>query len=547
MEAIRSRTETHLHNIRSNRSEVRSIDPQHNAGDEDLLNQIGYKQELRRHYSTLETFGISFSIMSLLPSISSILPTLLESGLGGAFWSWLAASIMITIVGISMSMAASAIPTSGGLYYYTNYYCPDSYRVPLSFLIGCANSLGLLGGYCSISYGFAVEVLSAVSISQDGAFEVTNGKNYGVFAATVISTMIIACLATKQAAKLQAISIYVNVFLVLLFVIAVPVGFSKHHTFNSRGMIFGDFTNARSWPVGWSVCLSLQGAVWVIGSFDSVIHCSEECKNPQKAMAWGIVGSIVACAILGVAVVAVCCACIIGGDITRILDSETGSAMAQIIYDSLGKKWAVAFMALISVGQYLMAISITIAISRQIWSFARDDGLPIIYNWVKYVDPRVKVPVRATILAGIIALLLGLLSLINGNAGSNALFSLAINSNSLAWMMPTLLILLPYGRKKFIPGPFWFGKPISYTIMLLAVLWLMFIIISSTFPDNKEVDKNTMNYTVVINVGVWILSLFYYYVHGYKKYSGPRSNLDMPDYVDGSSVALMDEVLSEKA
>ncbi|KAI5958976.1 uncharacterized protein KGF55_005630 [Candida pseudojiufengensis] len=545
MEAIRSRTETHLHNIMSNRSEVRSIDPKRNAGDEELLNQIGYKQELRRHYSTFETFGISFSIMSLLPSIASILPVLLESGLGGAWWSWFAASCMITLVGCSMSFLGSALPTSGGLYYYANYYSPDSIRVPISFLIGWANTLGLLGGYCSISWGFAVEVLSAVNISMDGNFDVTNARCYGIYAATIISTVIIACLTTKNAARLQGIAVYVNVFLVLLFVIAVPVGYSRNHTFNTRGQIFGDFTNSRSWSTGWSVCLSLQGAVWVIGSFDSVIHCSEECKDPQRAIGFGIVGSIVACAILGIGVVSVCCACIIDGDISRVLESETGSAMAQIIDDALGRKWATAFMALISVGQYMMAVSIVLAISRQVFASSRDSLIPVVSNYLKYINPKYKIPVRSTCFCGIMALILGLLSLI-GPAGANALFSLAINSNSVAWGTPMLLVLLPYGRKKFIPGPFWFGKTISYSIMLLAVLWLMFIIISSTFPDNIEVDKKTMNYTVVINVGIWILALIYYFVYGYKVYSGPKSNLDEPEYSDGSSVAIMDEVLSEK-
>ena len=54
MRSITSRTEDHLHNVISHRSEVRSIDPQHNAGDVELLAQIGYKQELNRHYSTLQ-------------------------------------------------------------------------------------------------------------------------------------------------------------------------------------------------------------------------------------------------------------------------------------------------------------------------------------------------------------------------------------------------------------------------------------------------------------------------------------------------------------
>lgn len=484
--------------------------------------------------------------MGLLPSIASVLAQGLEAGPGGLVWGWFIACIFIFCVGTSMSFMGSAIPTSGGLYYYTNYYCPDSIRVPFSFLIGCSNSLGLIGGLCSISYGFATEVLSAVSISQDGQFDITNGKCYGVFAACVITNVIVACLTTKHAASLQTASIVVNVFLVLLFLIAVPAGFGSN--FNSRGFIFGNFENARDWSVGWSFFISLQPAVWVIGSFDSVIHCSEEAMNAQRSIPVGILGSISACWFLGWFVVIVCAACIKDGDVARILNTPTGSPMAQIIYDALGKKWAVAFMSLISVGQYLMAISITIALSRQIWSFARDDGLPVVYQYVKYVNPRIKIPVRASIFAGILALLLGLLVLINGTAGSGALFSLGICSNSLAWGAPVVLILLPYGRKKFIPGPFYFGKWISTTICVIASCWLGFIIVLTMFPDSKKVDKDSMNYTVVINVGVWILSLVYYFTWGYRVYSGPKSNLDHLDteYLEGASLPAMDEVLQEK-
>ncbi|KAI5951235.1 hypothetical protein KGF54_004309 [Candida jiufengensis] len=545
MEAVSSKVDSHIHSVLSHRNALRHIDPDKHLKDEDLLKQIGYKQELRRHYTIFETFGISFSIMSLLPSIASILPILLSSGLLGAWLSWFVASFFIFLVGCGLSFLGSAIPTSGGLYYYTNYFCPESIRVPLSFLIGCANTLGLSAGTCAINYGFAVEVLSAVFIQRDGDFEITDAKLYGLFAACVVSNIVIASLATKQAARLQAISVYLNLFLIALFVIAVPIGYSKNNKFNSKELIFSDLTNFREWPIGWSVCLSLQGAVWVIGAFDSVIHCSEECKNPQQAVAWGILGSIGACGVFGVAIVSVCVACIKDGNVQRVLESSTGSAMAQIIYDALGKQWSVAFMALIALGQYFMSTSIVIAVSRQAWSFARDDGLPIIYNWVKYVDPRIKVPVRATIFVGGLCLSLGLLVFI-GPAGANALFSLTICSNNLAWMMPTLMILLPYGRKKFVPGPFWFGKPLSYTIMTAGVSWMIFVMGLSLFPDNIKVDKETMNYTVVINVGMWILSLTYYFLHGHKKYSGPKSNLeDEDEFAEGSSVIMVEEVYAE--
>ncbi|KAI3403663.2 hypothetical protein KGF56_003590 [Candida oxycetoniae] len=488
--------------------------------------------------------------MGLLPSISSVLNQGLEAGPAGLVWGWFIAGFFITIVGCAMSFLGSAIPTSGGLYYYANYYCPDLFRVPLSFVIACSNSLGLMGGLCSISYGFAVEVLSAVAISQDGNFNITNAKCYGIFAACVVSNIIISCLATQHAASLQTASIVVNVFLVLLFLIAVPAGMG--HGFNSRGFIFGNFENARDWGTVWSVFISLQPAVWTIGSFDSVIHCSEESKNAQRSIPIGILGSIIACWSLGWFIVIVCAACIKDGNVPRVLSSDTGSAMAQIIYDSLGKKWAVAFMSLIAVGQYLMAISIMIALSRQIWSFARDDGLPIVYRYVKYVDPKIKVPVRASIFAGILSLFLGLLVLINGTAGSGALFSLGICSSSLAWAVPSLLILLPHGWKKFQPGPFYFGKTLSTGICAVSVCWLFFIIVLNMFPDNKKVDRDSMNYTVVINVGVWFLSLVYYFAWGYKVYSGPKSNLDESNKdeseteSDESPIPLIESVIETK-
>ncbi|KGU29635.1 hypothetical protein MG7_01701 [Candida albicans P34048] len=543
MNAIKSRTEDHFHQLSTIRSPTRDIDPQHNAGDVELLAQIGYKQELKRHYSTLQVFGIAFSIMGLLPSIASVLTTGLESGPAGLVWGWFLSSIFILCIGISLAFLGSAIPTSGGLYYYTNYYCPDAFRVPLSFMIGCSNSLGLIGGLCSISYGFAVQVLSAVYIQQDGAFEITNAKCYGIFVACVVSNTIICCLATKQAALLQTVSIIVNVFLVLLFLIAVPAG--KGGDFNSRSFIFSNFENSRDYGTVWSFALSWMPAIWTIGAFDSTIHCSEEAKNAQRAIPVGIIGSISACWILGWAICIVCAACIKDGDVSRVLESDTGSAMAQIIYDALGKKWAVAFMSLIAVGQYLMSMSIMIALSRQIWSFARDDGLPVVYNFVKYVNPKIKVPIRATMFAAALGILLGLLVLINGTAGSGALFSLAVASNVLSWGLPVLLILLPYGRKRFIPGPFYFGSTISTLINIVSVGWTGYVIVLCMFPDSITVDKNSMNYTVVINVGVWLLALIYYFVWGYRFYTGPKSNLE-EDFVEGVSTGNVDEVLNEK-
>lgn len=531
----------HLETVLSNREDIRSIDALHAADDTDLLHQIGYKQELRREYSTLQVFGIAFSIMGLLPSITTTAAQGLEAGPVGFVWGWLLAGFFILSVGISMSFLGSAIPTSGGLFYYANYYCPDNMRVPLSFLIGCSNSLSLCAGFCSINYGFVSELLAAAYLSN--GYLASKYAEYGIFVACTVSQILLCSVTTRLTAEVQLVSIVWNVFIIVLFFIAVPIGTANNGGFNDGSFIFGKFENARTWPSGWSFMLSWMPAIWTIGAFDSCIHMSEEAKDPTRKVPIGIIGSITVCWVVGWFICIVLCACIKDGDVDRVISSDTGMAVAQIVYDALGRKWAVAFMAMIAFGQYLMGCSILIALSRQVFSFARDDGLPVLYNIVKVVNPKIKVPLRATIFSGVLSCVLALLILVNAVA-ANALFSLAVAGNLLAWGTPMLLVMLPTdAAKRFVPGPFyserWF-RPVNY----VTIAWITYVIVMCMFPDNPNPDANTMNYTSAISGGVWLLSLGYFFVHGYKHYHGPKSNIT--DSLESDSYEVQQEVMMEK-
>jgi len=71
------------------------IDARHAKTDDELLAEIGYKPELRRHFSTFQVFGVAFSIMSLLPSIASVLAQSFETGASGAVWGWFIVSLKL--------------------------------------------------------------------------------------------------------------------------------------------------------------------------------------------------------------------------------------------------------------------------------------------------------------------------------------------------------------------------------------------------------------------------------------------------------------------
>jgi amino acid transporter len=66
----------------------------------------------------IEVFGIAFSIMGLLPSIASTLAFSTPAGPVGIVWGWFLALMFIFIVGIAIADLGSAMPTSGGLYWW---------------------------------------------------------------------------------------------------------------------------------------------------------------------------------------------------------------------------------------------------------------------------------------------------------------------------------------------------------------------------------------------------------------------------------------------
>lgn len=156
------------------------------------------------------------------------------------------------MVGISMAENASAIPTAGSLYYWTYYYSSQGFKKVISFIIGCSNSLALAAGICSIDYGFAEEVLAAVVISRDGDFEVTSGKLYGELVAVVVCMGMCTCLASKSIARLQTLSIVSNIFIIVLFFVALPMGTKKNiGSFNNGSFVFGKYKNLSDWNDGW--------------------------------------------------------------------------------------------------------------------------------------------------------------------------------------------------------------------------------------------------------------------------------------------------------
>ncbi|KAK7998969.1 gaba permease [Apiospora marii] len=482
---------------------------------------MGYQQELKRNYRAVEIFGIAFSIMGLMPSIATTLSFSLLAGPAGMVWSWFVASGCIFVVGLAMADLGSAYPTSGALYWWTHYFSSAKTRNYLCFLVGYSNSLGLIGGLCSIDYGFAAMFCAGISMASDGRWQPSHNFVYVVFLVCVLTHGVLASTTSKLMGKFLYLSIFLNVALAFATIVALLVGRAGKH--NDARFLFTNVTNLTTWPTGWAFMLAWLSPIWSIGSFDSCVYMSEEASNAAKAVPMGILSSIGMCWGLGFVIVIVIAQCM-SSDIESILNSKFGQPMAQIYYDALGKRGALGFTVFMFIVQYFMGLSFCVSASRQLWAFSRD-GAPPFSRFIRPVSRRFgHVPVRAIWACVLVAAAFGLLCLA-APAAANAVFSLCVAGDSLAWCVP-IVARAVWGRTRFRPGPFYTGRRFSVPIAWAAAAFLVFGIVLAMFPvGGPRPQPDSMNYCVVVNAAVWGGASLYYFLDARRWFTGPRGEV----------------------
>lgn len=83
--------------------------------DEGRLRELGYEQELKRDWSLMHNFGVSFSIISVITGITTLFEYgLLTGGPGVMSVGWILVSFFTMFVGLGMAEIVSAIPSAGG-------------------------------------------------------------------------------------------------------------------------------------------------------------------------------------------------------------------------------------------------------------------------------------------------------------------------------------------------------------------------------------------------------------------------------------------------
>ncbi|KAA1079254.1 hypothetical protein PGT21_005444 [Puccinia graminis f. sp. tritici] len=428
-------------------------------------------------------------------------------------WGWIGVSIMTILVGLSMSEIVSAIPTSGGPYFWSAVLAKPSESALAAWITGWFNLVGQVAVTTGISYGCANLISSTAAIIHPDRYTPTSGTIIGIHAGLLISHGLINTFGVGLLRLFNHSSIILHSLGVGSLAIALLAKARFHQT--SQFVFFKFYDGTGGWserasPAYVAAC-GILFAQYTITGFDASAHMSEETKNAAWSAPLGVLTSIIVSAIFGF------------GIILAFLFSmqdfeETLSApqpVFKIMVDVFGPVGAQIAMSLIILCVWHCGLFSVTSNSRMMYAFARDGGLP--RNIFGVVDRRFDCPINTVWLSVVLAFLLALPSL-GSSVAFTAATSIATIGLYISYGLPILLSVI--WDERFKKGPFrlhGFSMPIRIT----SCLWIIVITVFFCLPTSTPLSRETLNYTPVV-LGIlitWIILSWIFWAS--RSFSGP--------------------------
>jgi APA family basic amino acid/polyamine antiporter len=313
----------------------------------------------------------------------------------GIMLSFILAGLACAFAALCYAEFAAMIPVAGSAYTYAYATLGEIFAwiigwdLILEYMVGAsAVAIGWSGYLVKILHGFGINLPAALTNSPGtvpGA--IANLPAVGI---VLVMTWVLV-IGVKESAWFNNIMVAVKLAVVLLFIV-MGVGHVDSHNWSPL------------LPFGWSGVLTGAGLVFFayIG-FDAVSTTAEEAKNPQRDLPIGIIGSLLICTVLYIAVSAIMTG------IVPYPKLDVAAPMAEV-FSYIGIGWA---EAAISAGAIAGITSVLLVLlmgqPRVFFAMARDGLLPRVFATV---HPKYQTPHLTTIVSGcIVALVAGFVPL----------------------------------------------------------------------------------------------------------------------------------------
>ncbi|KAL1581939.1 hypothetical protein WHR41_09376 [Cladosporium halotolerans] len=504
-----------------------------NERDRMDMRRIGKSSELKRCFKGFHLFAFALILGNTSPwAFMSMVFSLTNGGTAGAIWMFVIVAVLMLFVVLSMAEMASMAPTAGGQYReqlggssredsradektdWVSEFAAPKFQKFMSYMAGWYALLGWQTSLVGTALA-AAQLFQAVIVLYNPWFA---SKGW-------IGTLItigLTCLATfinvfayKKLPILEgfAIPLYVFVFIAMIAVFWVMGdrgGEAVFTTFSSNG-----------WQNDSVSCMVgiLAPVITLIGS-DSQAHLSEETLDAARVVPRAMVATALANYSFGLASI-VTAMCVLGPDIDAIRNTRTGVPVVELLLRTTGSVSATVVLTCLLGLLFVCCLTnnVTTA-SRQLWSFARDKGVPF-HQYFSWVSPTKNTPMRSTVFTLLLTCVLSLFNTFSAVA-LTTLTSLSLTGLISSYLLTVVAMLSARIRRATLPpSRFDLGPVLGFMCNAVALIFLCVVLVMMFFPTTPKPEPADMNWSVVMYGFVTVTMLVFYFRRAKYIFDGP--------------------------
>lgn len=314
--------------------------------------------------------------------------------------SFVLAGVASIFAALCYAEFASLVPMAGSAYTYGYATLGEflawiiGWDLILEYALGAVTvAVGWSGYVVSFLRDIGINVPAALSAARGTVVTLPDGSTAtAIFnlPAVLIVAVVTALLVVgiKESARVNDVIVMIKVAVVILFIVGAvwainPANWSPFMPAN---------TGVRE-EFGWTGIMAGAGLVFFayIG-FDAVSTAAQEAKNPQKDMPVGIIGSLLICTVLYIAVSA------IATGVVPYTELNVPDPIA-VAADRAGMGWMATLIKLGAIaGLSSVILVMLLGQSRIFWTMSKDGLLP---QFVNKIHPKFRTPWITSIVTGV--------------------------------------------------------------------------------------------------------------------------------------------------